>query len=193
MFLHYSCEQQCNSSHILTDGSKEGILIVVVVWPPSQPRRAGWAAERAPGCFPPGTLCGVRVCVCGRRTRRGYGPGRHSGRVPRRGQGCGRPFVHLLQAGVPRHHVEAPSRAWSILIGCSAVPGDTTHSNKLSPSASNFYAELNGILTGLQTVLTLNAASFSTFTNSKSSILALHHLDSTNPLILQIHSANLSI
>ena len=39
-------------------------VVVVVVWPPSQPRRAGWAAERAPGCFPPGTLCGVRVCVC---------------------------------------------------------------------------------------------------------------------------------
>ena len=54
----------------------------------------------------------VCVCLCGgRRARRGYGPGRHSGHVPRRGQGCGRPFVHLLQAGVPRHHVEAPPRA----------------------------------------------------------------------------------
>ena len=64
----------------------------------------------------------ARVCVsgCVRRTRRGFGPGRHSGRVPRRGQGCGRPFVHLLQAGVPRHHVEAPPRAGNLLIDRSA-------------------------------------------------------------------------
>ena len=30
----------------------------------------------------------------------GFGPGRHSGRVPRRGQGSGRPFVYLqMQVG----------------------------------------------------------------------------------------------
>ena len=76
-----------------------------------------------PRLLPPGDAvwgaC-VRVCMClcgGRRARRGYGPGWHSGRVPRRGQGCGRPFVHLLQAGVPRHHVEAPPRAGRDLIG----------------------------------------------------------------------------
>ena len=74
-----------------------------------------------------------------------------------------------------------------------AVFADTTRSSKLSPSASNFSAELYDILTGLQTVLTLNAGSFSIFTDSKSSILALHHLDSTNPLILQIHFAILNI
>ena len=76
-----------------------------------------------------------------------------------------------------------------LLVGCSAGFADTTRSSKLSPSASNFFAGLYGILAGLQTVLTLNAVSFSIFTDSKSLILALHHLDSTNPLILQIHSA----
>ena len=86
------------------------------------PASTDWVGGRArPRLLPTGDVVwGACVCVClcgGRRARRGYGPGRHSGRVPRRGQGCGRLFVHLLLAGVPRHHVEAPPRAGEMYIG----------------------------------------------------------------------------
>ena len=37
------------------------VVVVVVVVAPLPASTGGWAAERAPGYFPPGTLCGVCV------------------------------------------------------------------------------------------------------------------------------------
>ena len=56
------------------DRARMGIYIsVVVVIAPHPASTGGWAAERAPGYFPPGTLCGVCVDLYERRVpQEGY-------------------------------------------------------------------------------------------------------------------------
>ena len=49
------------------------VVVVVVVIAPHPASTGGWAAERAPGYFPPGTLCGVCVDLYERRVpQEGY-------------------------------------------------------------------------------------------------------------------------
>ena len=73
-------------------------------------------------------------------------------------------------------------------VGCSAVVGVDVSSVKLSQYASNFSAELHGIILALNFVNNSDRNSFSIFTDSKSALFAISHLDSTHPPIQQIQT-----
>ena len=73
-------------------------------------------------------------------------------------------------------------------VGCAAVLENTAHTKKLSKYASNYTAELYGIITALEAIEQSNNNNFSIFTDSKSIIPTINHYDSTNPLIQKIQT-----
>ena len=71
-------------------------------------------------------------------------------------------------------------------VGCSAVCGHRIKSSKLSQYASNYTAELHGLLLAMQLAHSINNRNFRVFTDSRSVLSSITHYDSTHPLISEI-------
>ena len=71
-------------------------------------------------------------------------------------------------------------------VGFGVHSNDFNHKGALPSVASNFTAELQGILKAIETIATLADPCFTIFSDSKSVLMSLEHYDSRHPIILKI-------
>ena len=74
-------------------------------------------------------------------------------------------------------------------VGCAAILDNNIKTKKLSQYASNYTAELYGIISALEIAHQSNHNNYTIFTDSKSIIPSLSHYDSTNPIIQKIQTS----